>query len=98
MNPPWLRALPDGVTLAIRVQPRASQNAVGSAGGAELPVRIAAPPVDDAANDELVRFLARVLRCPRGAVQVRRGHHSRHKLVEIRGLPVAEVMARLLAP
>lgn len=95
VNSPWLAQRPDAVTIAVNVHPRASRNLVGDVSGSELQVRIAAPPVDDAANDELVCFLAKVLNCPRNAIQVRRGCRSRHKLIEIRGVEAGVVRARL---
>ena len=59
--PPWLQTRPDGVLLSLKVQPRASRDEVGEALGNELKVKITAPPVDSAANEALVRFLAEVL-------------------------------------
>ncbi|HWJ65041.1 MAG TPA: DUF167 domain-containing protein [Nocardioides sp.] len=72
--------------LAVRVQPGASRT--GEAGptgpdGAELKVRLASPPVDGRANDELVRWLAKELGVPRSAVTLVRGQTSRSKLVRI---------------
>ncbi|WP_203046751.1 DUF167 domain-containing protein [Pimelobacter simplex] len=72
--------------LAVRVQPGASRTgAAGPAGveGAELKVRLASPPVDGRANDELVRWLAKELGVPKGAVVLVRGQASRSKLVRI---------------
>jgi uncharacterized protein (TIGR00251 family) len=83
------------VLLSVRVQPRASQTGIGEAMGAELKVRVAAPPVDDAANEALVRFLAKSLGCGRGQVSVVRGGKSRHKVVAVEGVKGADVLARL---
>jgi uncharacterized protein (TIGR00251 family) len=72
--------------LTIRVIPRASRTEfAGERNGARL-VRLAAPPVDGAANDELIDFLARTYHVPRRAVRIVRGERSRIKLVEIDGL------------
>ncbi len=81
----------------MKVQPRASANQIGEALGAELKIKVTAPPVESAANEALVRFLAEVLDCPRGAVQLVRGQTSRHKTVRITGLGAEEVAARLAA-
>jgi hypothetical protein len=97
MSADWLQERPGAVTIAVKVQPRAGRNAVGKAEGHELQVRVAAPPVDDAANEALLRFLARSLDCPRAALRLLRGQHSRHKLVEVRGLTGPAVRARLRA-
>jgi|YNPBryantNP2012_1023418.scaffolds.fasta_scaffold12023_3 uncharacterized protein (TIGR00251 family) len=97
MNPAWLNPSSDFVTISIKVQPRAAQNAVRDTGGPELHVRLTAPPVDNEANVELVRFFAKLLDCPRNSIQIRRGHSSRHKVVEIRGLTPDLIVNRLLA-
>lgn len=74
------------VMLAVRVQPRASRSELAEPVGHELKVRVAAPPVDSAANDELLRFLAQQLGCPRHQLRLVRGRSSRHKLIAINGL------------
>jgi len=81
--------------LSVKAQPRASRNELAGLLGAELRIRVAAPPVDDAANEALARFLAGTLRLPRGAVQLRRGRASAHKVFEISGLAPAEAAHRL---
>lgn len=81
--------------LRVKAQPRASRNELAGLLGAELRVRVAAPPVDDAANEALVRFLAEILRLPRGAVRLQRGRTSPHKVVEIAGLAPTEAAHRL---
>ena len=93
--PPFLRTHADGVYLAVKVQPRASRNEIGEAVGAELKIKVTAPPVDSAANEALLRLLAETLGCPRGAVQLVRGQTSRHKVVLIRGLSVASIEEKL---
>jgi hypothetical protein len=95
MTAPFLREHPNGVTLAVKVQPRAVRNRIGQLQGAELKISVAAPPVEDAANDALLRFLGEVLGCPRGHVQLLRGRASRHKTVLVQGLSPAAVLARL---
>ena len=91
--PPYLRSQPDGVWLSIKLQPRASANEIGEVLGNELRVKVMAPPVDSAANEALVRFLAEVLDCPRNCVDLVRGQTSRHKTVRVRGV-TAEVVAK----
>jgi hypothetical protein len=94
--PAYLRSQGQTVLLAVKLQPRASRNEVGSAQANELKVRVTAPPVDAAANEALLRLLADTLDCPRGAVELVRGHTSRHKLVAIQGLTAEQVHARLI--
>jgi uncharacterized protein (TIGR00251 family) len=93
--PPYLRAQPDGLWLALKVQPRAPVNEIGEPLGSELRVKVTAPPVDSAANEAVVRFLAERLNCARNQVELVRGHTSRHKVVRLHGLSVTFVVARL---
>src|SRR5512135_3904161 len=90
--PAFMRVSGADVCLAIKLQPRASKNEIGEALGNELKIKVTAPPVDAAANEALVRLLAEVLDCPRGAVQLARGHTSRHKQLVVRGM-TAEAVA-----
>jgi uncharacterized protein len=96
MTPPWLRVVPGGVELSLKVQPRARRNEIGEALGHELKVKITAPPVDSAANEALVEFLAETLSVPRGTVKLLRGQTSRHKVVFVANVPAALVAARLI--
>ena len=79
------------VTFRVRVAPRASQSAPAGEHDGALKVRVAAPPVEGAANEELTRFLARALGLPRAAVGILSGHASRTKLVRARGATAAQI-------
>ncbi|MBK7998735.1 MAG: YggU family protein [Verrucomicrobia bacterium] len=94
-TPAYLKTQGDGVVLSIKVQPRASMNEIGEAMGAELKVKVTAPPVDSAANEAVLRLLADVLDCPRGSVQLIRGNTSRHKQILIQRIPLETVVAKL---
>ncbi|MGD0537688.1 MAG: DUF167 domain-containing protein [Verrucomicrobiota bacterium] len=85
----------EGVVLAVKVQPRASRTEVAGSTEGELKIRVAAPPVDDAANAALLRFVAEKLDCPRGAVRLLRGATSRHKLLLIHDARREAVLAKL---
>lgn len=91
----WLEAVPGGVRLRLRVQPRASRTEVVGPHGGELRIRLAAPPVDGAANAELVRFLADRLGVPARAVTLARGVAGRRKVAVAAGVSVAEAEVRL---
>ncbi len=93
--PSYIQVQPDGVLLSIKLQPRASKNEIGGALGDELRVKVTAPPVDAAANEALVRFLAEVLNCPRNRVALVRGHTSRHKSIKLYGLSADAVMEKI---
>ncbi len=81
----------------MRVQPRASRTEVVGQHGDAVKIRLRAPPVDGAANEELVRFLAERLGVARGAVTIVGGQTSRIKRVRIAGGPADPVAALLAA-
>jgi uncharacterized protein (TIGR00251 family) len=86
-----------GVGITVRVQPKASRTALDGVADGVLRVRVAAPPVDGAANEALCRFLAReVLGVAPGRVSVGRGASGRDKVVVVAGLSVDEVRAALV--
>ena len=91
----FLRAASNGVSLAVKVQPRASKDEIGTPSGDELKIKVTAPPVDSAANEALLRLLSDVLGCPRNAVQLQRGNTSRHKVIFIQGMDPRAVMEKL---
>jgi uncharacterized protein (TIGR00251 family) len=82
--------------LAVVVQPRAGRSEVVGRHGDAVKIRLAAPPVDNAANEELVRFIADTLGVPRARVAVARGAAGRRKLVAIDGVDDATALAALL--
>jgi uncharacterized protein (TIGR00251 family) len=84
-----------GVRIRLHVQPRASSTEAAGLHGDALKVRLAAPPVDGAANDALVRWLAGVLSVPRSAVALTAGASSRAKTVEVTGADADDVRRRL---
>lgn len=73
------------IQFAVRVVPRASRSEIVGEHDGALRVRIAAPPVEGAANEELVRTLAHALGVPRRAVEITSGHASKTKLVRVAG-------------
>lgn len=93
--PPFISTRDDGVTLAVRVQPRARSDGIVGLHGNELKVRVTAPPVDAAANAAVVALLATAIGCPASAVSILRGHTSRSKVVLVGGVPAAAVAQRL---
>jgi uncharacterized protein YggU (UPF0235/DUF167 family) len=81
--------------LTVRVTPRAGRSAVAGVRDGIVLLKLAAAPVDGAANDALVALLSEVLNLPKRAIRIRSGDRSRTKIVEIDGLSDAEVMALL---
>lgn len=84
------------VTLMVRVQPRASRDAIEGEWQGALKVRVTAPPVEDRANDAVRRLLADALGVPIRAVTIIGGEKSRNKRVQIVGV-TPEQIGNLLA-
>ena len=94
MSAVTVNARPGAVRFQVRLQPRASRNEVAGVLGGALRIRLHAPPVDGAANEALVAFLAEQLSVPRRTVRIVSGATSRTKTIEIDGVTSADV-ARL---
>jgi uncharacterized protein len=73
-------------TLSVRIQPRASKNESLRMEGGRFKIRLTAPPVDGAANEALVKFLANSLGVSKSQVEIVSGHASREKIVRIDGI------------
>ncbi len=75
----------------VRVAPRASKSeVVGELGGA-LKIKLKSPPVDGAANAELIRVLAKFFDVPKSAVEILKGQTSKSKQIKIVGLKAANL-------
>lgn len=84
------------VNFAVRVQPRASQSGIAGELDGALKVRLAAPPVDGKANQELVRLLARLFDLSRHQIAIISGETSKNKLVRVSGISADRCAAILL--
>jgi uncharacterized protein (TIGR00251 family) len=86
---------PGGIRLSVHVQPRASRSEIAGIHGDALKVRLAAPPVDGAANEALVDFLSERFAVPRRAISIIAGAQSRAKVVEVAGITAADARRSL---
>jgi uncharacterized protein len=77
----WARRVPEGWLLAVHAQPGAKRSEVAGLHGDALKLRIAAPPLEGRANEELTAFVAASLGVPRKSVTVVKGGASRRKTV-----------------
>ncbi len=77
------RAGPGELRFAVRLTPRAGLDRVDGVERGALRCRVAAAPADGAANEALVRLLARELDVPRAAIRLVGGDRSRDKLVAV---------------
>ncbi len=78
------------------VQPRASKTEVVGRHGNAIKIRVKAPPVNGAANEELIRFLAKRFKVSRKSVEVVSGLSSRHKQIAIEGVPPTRIIESLV--
>ena len=69
--------------LSVYVQPGAKKTEHSGMHDGRPKIRLNAPPVDGAANDELVKFVAKVLGLSKSSVKLVSGHASRLKTLEI---------------
>jgi uncharacterized protein len=86
-----------GVSFYVQVQPRASRDAIAGEQADALKIRLTAPPLDDRANEALLRLLAERLNVPRAAVRIVAGAKSRRKRVVVAGVKREQVLELVAA-
>ena len=84
-----------GAAFPVRVVPRASKNEVSGRHGDAVKIRLTAPPVEGAANQALINFLADTLGVRKNQIEILSGHASRDKIVCVVGMTPQEVEERL---
>jgi uncharacterized protein (TIGR00251 family) len=85
----WYRRSADGViSISVHAQPGARRTAVAGLHGDALKIRVAAPALEDRANEALIEFVANKLGVARRDVTIASGEKSRAKRLEIRGATV----------
>ena len=81
------------MTIDVRVVPRAKTTAFAGVRDGALVIRVAAPPVEGAANDAVIAFLADRLQIPRRSIRIVSGESSRRKRIELAGVTPAQISA-----
>jgi uncharacterized protein (TIGR00251 family) len=82
--------------ISLHVQPRAKKTEIVGVHGDALKVKVAAPPVEGAANEALVEYFAAFLSVPRSRVQLGRGDKSRKKVIEVQDVSAAQLTDLLI--
>jgi uncharacterized protein (TIGR00251 family) len=95
LNKP-IEPVPAGIRLNLLIQPRASRSEIVGLQDGRIKVRLAAPPVDGAANEALLRFLADRLDVPRSRLDIASGANGRRKAIVVREISVGQATAALL--
>jgi uncharacterized protein (TIGR00251 family) len=93
-----LRETPSGLAISVQLTPRSSRNKILKIHDGALKIAIQAPPVDGAANDELIRFLAKTFSLPKSNIQITSGHTGKRKVLALNGITKAqfsEILAEL---
>ncbi|TKB59929.1 MAG: DUF167 domain-containing protein [Nitrospira sp.] len=85
-----------GALVTVQVQPGSSRTECVGIHGDALKIRLAARPIDGAANDELTRFIAERCAVPRANVQLRAGATGRRKRLTVKGITAESLLARLM--
>ena len=86
----------NAIVFRVLVVPRASRSEIVGEHDGSLRVRIAAPPVDGAANEELIAVLAKKVKVPKSSVSITNGRSARLKQVRITNAKDLELMKTLL--
>ena len=81
------------VKLAVIVVPRSSRTEISGVTGERLKIRLAAPPVDGKANEELVKFLSKLLKVPKSEITIVSGISAKRKLLDIVGVEQSAIDA-----
>jgi uncharacterized protein (TIGR00251 family) len=94
-EPATIEPVPGGVVISVRVVTRAGRSGLAGKRRGALLVRLHAPPVEGAANVELINVIAGALDVPRRAVSIVAGERSRQKRVRVSGIDAATALSRL---
>jgi hypothetical protein len=90
-----ITATSTGVRITVVIQPRASRTEIVGLHGRAIRIRVAAPPVDGAANEALTAFLAKRLGLARRAIRLESGHGGRRKVVAAEGVTLPDAARAL---
>lgn len=90
-----VRETATGVDVPLHIQPRARRDELAGFHNGALKLRIAAPPVDDAANRSVITFFSSLLDIPKSRFEMTSGLRSRNKILHISGISRSEFLTRL---
>ncbi len=89
----WYKKEKNSVILFIKAQPNSSKNKIAGLLGDSLKINIKAPPVEGEANKELIKFLSKTFKVPKGDIELISGQSGRRKSVR---LPLSEKVENFL--
>ncbi len=80
------RKTKEGILIEVKVEPRSSRKGISGVMGDMLKVKLTAPPVEGEANDQLIEVISEATGVRKSDVRIVRGHSSKKKTVEIKGI------------
>ncbi|MBI3591724.1 MAG: YggU family protein [Candidatus Melainabacteria bacterium] len=81
----WFQEKNNTFILNIYVIPRSSKSEIVGIYNDSLKIKLKAPPVDNAANEELIKFLSEKLKIPKSKIEIVKGHGQKRKVVSVDG-------------
>jgi uncharacterized protein (TIGR00251 family) len=84
-----------GVTFAVKVHPRARNNAITGVMGDALKLALTAPPLDGKANQAVIEFFADLFAISRSSITITSGETSRTKVIRVSGISAEQVRQKL---
>ncbi len=91
MNRLNIKETETGVTIEIKLHPRAGRDRLAGVINNRLKIDVAAAPIKNKANRSMIKLLSKTLKVPQEAIVIKRGTTSRNKLIEIRSISTEEV-------
>jgi uncharacterized protein (TIGR00251 family) len=87
-----IRKKADGIIIQVKVVPRSSKTMIDGIYHGVLKIRLTSPPVDNAANRDLIAFLSQKLKVPKSAVKIIGGAKSREKRLALTGVEKSDIL------
>lgn len=91
MNRLNIKETETGVTIEIKLHPRAGRDRLAGVINNRLKIDVSAAPIKNKANQSMIKLLSKTLKVPQKAIVIKRGTTSRNKLIEIRSISTEEV-------
>jgi uncharacterized protein (TIGR00251 family) len=92
----WISQTSEGVVVRFQIQPKAARSEISGEYGDRLKIRVAAPPVDGAANEELLRFLKKLTGISISRIHIIRGETAKSKDVLFQEASLEDIVDKLV--
>jgi len=85
----------DKITISVYVVPRSSKTEVVGLYGDFLKIKLKSPPVDNAANKELIRFMSEILKISKSNIKIISGQTQKKKILSLFGGTIDKIKSLL---